>query len=114
MCRGSGDAPIRKKGGGRMTEERKARVRQIAGVLYGTVISEGGNLMLIEIPADLSGAASSMLGQGGFSGVIIGQSTRPARRRISDMQGNTVVCQEMDTTAFYTFRVELQTQQVAV
>jgi hypothetical protein len=82
---------------------RIIRLEQIAAALYGSVLSADGDVAA----ADLNGACSSMLGQSGFSGYIISQDCREAPRRIADMDGRTIVTDQMATQAFYRFKVHL-------
>jgi hypothetical protein len=110
---------------------RADRVRQIAESLFGRVHSSGTlefieedrrgiphdrsvDFVDVEIPADLAGAAAGMLGMGGFTAYITGQDARMAPRRITGMQGQTIVCEDEALTAFYSYRVELQPRAVAV
>jgi hypothetical protein len=60
--------------------ERVDRVRIIAHTLHGNVLDRDGDVVTIEVPADLSDACASMLGAGGFSAVIVGQNQRLAPR----------------------------------
>jgi hypothetical protein len=62
----------------------------------------------------MSASAAGMFGASGFSAIINGQSTRLAPRRVVNMQGGIVVCDEMTTMAFYTFKVDLKRQDVAI
>jgi hypothetical protein len=101
-------------------DARAARVAEIAKSLFGKALDREVvhieelvddevherdiDVMFCEIPADMAGAAASMFGTGGFSAVIVGQSTRLAPRRVVTMQNQTIVCPEMDTMAFYKFK----------
>jgi hypothetical protein len=78
---------------------RADRVRQIATALYGKILDRRVehieelvddeiqerdiDVMVIEVPADLLGAAMSMLGQGGFTFNIGKQSTRMAPHAVA-------------------------------
>jgi hypothetical protein len=55
-----------------------------------------------------------MFGMSGFTATIAGQTTRLAPRRATTMSGQTVVCDEMATTAFYLFKIDLAPHAVAV
>jgi hypothetical protein len=89
-------------------DARADRVRQIAESLFGKVLSRDGDTMRVEIPADMSGAAASMFGQGGFSACIVGQDARMKTRRLMDMDKRTVIDHAaQDLMAFYTFKVSL-------
>jgi hypothetical protein len=50
----------------------------------------------------------------GFFAIITGQRVGMAPRRITNMAGQTVVCDEQATMAFYTFRGDLAPRMVAV
>jgi hypothetical protein len=76
-------------------------------VIEDTPYDRSTEIMHVEIPADMTGADANMFGMSGFTAVIIGQDTRLAPRRIIDMDSRTIVCDELTTIAFYTFRVEL-------
>jgi hypothetical protein len=93
---------------------RADRIQQIAELLHGRVLARDGDAMWIEIPADVIGGALTPFGMGGFPAAIGKQSTRLAPRRIVNMVGHTVVCDEKVTTAFYGFKVSLQPHAVAV
>jgi hypothetical protein len=89
-------------------DPRADRVRQIAESLFGKVLDRDGAEMHVEIPADMSGAAASSFGQGGFSACIVGQTTRMETRRLMDMDKRTVFDHAaQDLMAFYTFKVQL-------
>jgi hypothetical protein len=84
-------------------DQRAERVRIIAHTLHGSVLDRDGHLMMVEIPADLLGAAMGMLSMGGF-GMPNGvgkQSTRMAPRRITTMQGAMVSGQDEALTAYH-------------
>lgn len=59
--------------------ERARRVQIICNTLYGSVLDQDDDVMHVEIPADLAGAAASLFGAGGFSAVIIGQTPEWSR-----------------------------------
>jgi hypothetical protein len=99
-----------------MTEQERAdltaradRVRAIAeNVAHGKVISREGDAMIVEVPADMSIGLNALWGQSGFSAIVIGQSTCLAPRRVTSMNGNTIVCDgDLVTTAMYHLRVDL-------
>ena len=103
-----------------MTEldTRAERVRQIAEQLYGNILDRDGDgdVMWCEIPADLCGAFTSMIGMNGLTPILKSQTTRPAHRRVVTTQGDTVVCsdQPMILMAYYRYTVDLQPHRVAV
>jgi hypothetical protein len=88
--------------------ERQRRVQIITNTLYGSVLDHDDDVMHVEIPADLAGAAASLFGAGGFSAVIIGQTTRMEPRRVLDLDKRTVIDHDAeDLMAFYSYRIEL-------
>lgn len=94
---------------------RADRVRQIAEQLHGNVLDRDGDTMRVEIPSDLSGAAASSFGRGGYSAVIVDQTTRMEPRRVLDMDKRTVVDHAaQDLMAFYTYRVDLHDRHAKV
>jgi hypothetical protein len=78
------------------------------------VLSRDGDVMQIEVPADMLGAATGLLGQGGFVFNIGNQRTDMAPRRITNMEGRTVVCDETALMAFYEIEVKLAPRTIAV
>jgi hypothetical protein len=98
-------------------DARADRVRQIAHTLYGRVLDRNRNKMVIEVPADLLGAAMNMLSMGGF-GMPDGvgkQTSRMATKRITGMSGQIVVCQgHEELMAFFSINVSLKTRDVRV
>jgi hypothetical protein len=94
---------------------RADRVKAIAEAVHGKVISRDRNTMLIEVPADTITGAVTLFGMGGFSATIGKQSTRLAPRRVIDMGGNTIVCEnDPVTTSFFTYTVDLRPHSAAV
>jgi hypothetical protein len=83
------------------------RVRQIAETLQGRVLGREGEIMRVEIPADLASGAATLFGMAGLTAVIVGQEVRMAPKRVTTTQYQTIVTDEQITQAFYTFKVEL-------
>ena len=93
---------------------RTDRVAQIASAVHGRVIGRTRNTMLIEVPADCMPGAVTLLGMSGFSATIGKQSTRFTERRVSDMNGNSVVCPgDLVTMAFYSYTIDLRSHAAA-
>jgi hypothetical protein len=65
-------------------------------------------------PRPIWSLPAGMFGMSGFPATIAGQTTRMAPRRVTAMQGVTVVCDEMATVAFYRFKIDLAPRDVAV
>jgi hypothetical protein len=80
------------------------------------VLDRDGHTMVIEIPADLLGAAMGMLSMGGF-GMPDGvgrRSTRMSPRRITTMEGTMVIGQDEALTAYDRVTVDLRPRDVKV
>ncbi|MGJ4888993.1 hypothetical protein ACQR1Y_12405 [Bradyrhizobium sp. HKCCYLRH3099] len=91
-----------------MTEERAEQVRRIAELAHGRVVARNDDVMTIEVPADVSIGLHRLWGQGGFAVQFRGQTTRAAPRRVTNTNGQTIVCEgDLVTTAFYTLDVQL-------
>jgi hypothetical protein len=95
-------------------DTRAERVRAIVTSLHGKVLDRQDDVMTVEVPADIMGGFTTLAGMGGFSAILQKQSTKMAPRRIVNISGQVVVCDEMVTTAFYSFKVSLQPHHVAV
>ena len=68
----------------------------------------------IEVPADMYPSCMVMLGQAGF--VVAGtggQELRRVQKRVTNMAGDVVLCDEKTTMAFYTITVRLAKRRVA-
>jgi hypothetical protein len=87
--------------------DREARVRQITEGNFGRVVGRTGNIMTVEIPADVSIGLYPIWGEAGLTPIFIGQETRLAVRRVPGVGGVVVVCDDMVTTAFYRFEINL-------
>jgi hypothetical protein len=70
---------------------RADRVRAIAVSVHGRVIGRAGNVVEIEIPADVVPGLGALWGMGGFNPIFRSQDTHLAPRRVTTMQGHTVV-----------------------
>ena len=87
-------------------EQKAERVRQIVNANFGTVRDRNGDIMHVELPSDLSIAAP--WGQIGLVACVTGQRTGMAERRVTAMNGATVVCNgDFVTQAYFTLRVRL-------
>jgi hypothetical protein len=97
-------------------DARADRVRIIAHTLHGSVLDRDGHLMTVEIPADLLGAAMSMLSMGGFGmpDGVGSQSTRMAPRRITTMSGAMVIGQDEALTAYHRIAVDLRPRDAKI
>jgi hypothetical protein len=90
-------------------EARADRVRAVTEANFGKVISRDGDVMTIEVPADIAPGLATIWGMGRFVAIFIGQTTRPAPRRIITMQDRVVACDDLPvTTAFYRYRIDLE------
>jgi hypothetical protein len=88
-------------------DARAERVRAIAEGNSGTVIKRGGDIMEIEVPADIASGLASILGEDGISIIFVGQRKRLSHCRVIDMNGHTIVRHQMVTTAFYRYEIDL-------
>jgi hypothetical protein len=94
-------------------DHRADRVRIIAHTLHGSVLDRDGHLMMVEIPADLLGAAMGMLSMGDFGmpDGVGAQSARMAQRRVAGMSGQIIRCDDEEAlTAFHKLDVDLMPQ----
>ena len=95
-------------------KDRADRVKAIVERNFGRILSRDGDVMRIETPADLAPGLAGTFGLGGFVPIFMGQSIRQAPRRVTDMQGNTIVCDnDMLTTAFYRYDIDLRPRDTA-
>jgi hypothetical protein len=95
--------------------ERERRVTIICNTLFGSVISRDGDTMVIQVPADMIGAAGRMLGMGGFTWNFGKQSTRMTTKRITGNQGQTIVCDGFEELmALYQINVNLTPRDAKV
>jgi hypothetical protein len=89
-------------------DTRAERVRQITEGNHGKVLGREGDVMTIEVPADVAIGLNAVWGMGKFSTQFLGCETRLAPRRVFDADHHTVVCHgDMVTTSFYKFHVYL-------
>jgi hypothetical protein len=82
-------------------DERAARVKVIAEMLHGSVLSREGDAMTVEVP-DCLGGVLGLLGQGGFIFNVGRQTTKMAR------------CSEEVTTAFMGVNIDLAPRDAKV
>jgi hypothetical protein len=88
---------------------RADRVKAIAEWVHGKVIDRAGTIMTVEIPADVAPGLAGIWGTGGFNPIFRSQDTHLAPRRIVNMRGHTVVCEnDMVTTAYYRYEIDLR------
>jgi hypothetical protein len=89
---------------------RADRVKAIAECVGGKVLDRNGDTVRIEIPADTAPPGLVTLwGEGGFVPIFKSQDTRLASRRITNMQGQTVICEgDLITASFYRYTVDLR------
>jgi hypothetical protein len=90
--------------------ERKRRVEIIANTFHGKVLSRDDTTRTVhvEIPANAVSVAAVAFGQAKLSAVIVGQDQRMVPRRVTTMQGHTVIDPDaMDLMTFYRYRIEL-------
>jgi hypothetical protein len=83
-------------------DERAARVKVIAEMLHGSVLSREGDAMTVEVAADCLGGALGLLGQGGFIFNVGRQTTKMAP------------CSEEVTTAFMGVNIDLAPRDAKV
>ena len=74
---------------------RADRVQATTEAVHGRVIGRTRNTMQIEVPADCTAGAVTLLGMGGFSAILGKQSTRLAERRVVDTNGNTALFRDL-------------------
>jgi hypothetical protein len=88
---------------------RAERVRAVVEGAHGRVTAQRRNHMEFELPADVSGSTLPMLTMSGLRPVHRDQTTRLAPRRVTDLQGSIVLCDnDLVTTAFYRYSVDLR------
>jgi hypothetical protein len=83
------------------------RVTYIATANHGQVLGRVGDVVTLEIPADVSIGLAAVWGQAGFVPIFVGKRTRLSHCRVIDMNGHTIVRHQMVTTAFYRYTVDL-------
>jgi hypothetical protein len=94
---------------------RAERAKAIAESLFGRVISRDRHTMVIEVPADLFGAAGRSLGMGGFTWNIGPQSTRMATKRMTGGQDQFIICHgHQELMAYFEINVDLTPRDVKV
>ena len=69
------------------------------------MIKREGNIMEIEVPADIASGLATIWGEDGFSSIFVGQRTRLSHCRVIDMNGHTIVRHRMVTTAFSLYTI---------
>lgn len=90
-------------------KERADRVRAIVEANHGKVIDRTGDIVTVEVPADVAPGMWAIWGMARFNPIFDSQDTRLAPRRITNMHGHTIVCDnDMVTTAFYRYTVDLR------
>jgi hypothetical protein len=80
-------------------EARADRVRALIEANFGSVLERNGDVMLIEVPADISLPIAGLIWIGGRSGT--------AKRRIKAMNGTFVELPEEETMSFWRYRIDL-------
>ena len=88
-------------------DARANRARAIAEGNHGRVISRDGDVMTVEVPADISPSPGAIWSEGGFSCTFAGRRRRISHCRVIDMNGHTIVRHQMVTTAFYRYAINL-------
>jgi hypothetical protein len=86
---------------------RAQRVTDIVNANHGNILSSDGNIMMIEVPADIAPGLGAIWGEGGFSRIFAGQRRRISHCRVIDMNGYTIVRHQMVATAFYRYTIDL-------
>ena len=74
---------------------------------FGHVVGRPGDVVTIEIPADVSVGLNAVWGLGGFSAVVTGPTTKLAPRRVNGMNGTIVCDNDPVTTAVYVISIDL-------
>ena len=88
-------------------DARANRARAIAEGNHGRVISRDGDVMTVEMPADIAPSPGAIWSEGGFSYTFAGRRRRISHCRVIDMNGHTIVRHQMVTTAFYRYTIDL-------
>src|SRR5262245_17158725 len=86
---------------------RAARVRLVVQGHHGRVLHRDGDVMTIEVPADVSPGLARIWGEGGFSCIFAGRRRRISHCRVIDMNGHTIVRHQLVTTTFYRYTIDL-------
>jgi hypothetical protein len=71
------------------------------------VIDRVGDMMMFEVPADVSSSLNAFWRMSGLVAVPAGQRKHRAPRRITDMNGNVVACNDKVITTFETYTIDL-------
>jgi hypothetical protein len=96
---------------GGLSKKPAPALRIIGG---GKVINRTGNILTVTVRADAAPGLMNLWAGGGFVPIFKSMDTRLAPRRITNMQGQTVVCEgDMVTTAFMRYDVDLRRKTVA-
>jgi hypothetical protein len=94
------------------TAEISARADRVAAIVegnYGKVLNRAGNIVVVEIPADIAVGMAPVWGMAGFIPIFRSQDTHLAERRVVDMNGHTTICKgDWITMAYYRFDVDLR------
>jgi 1-deoxy-D-xylulose 5-phosphate reductoisomerase len=86
----------------------RIETRAVLGRNHGRVVTREGDVMTIEVPADVAIGLAAIWGEAGINPVFIGCDTRQAERRVFDAKGHTIVCGgDMVTTTMNKYRVYL-------
>ncbi len=87
---------------------RADRVRSIVEGNFGKIIKRVDNIMEIELPADIAIGLAAVWGMAGFIPAYKGQTTESAPRRVTDMNGDVIVCENDPVrTAYYRYWIDL-------
>jgi hypothetical protein len=88
-----------------------ARAQHIKAVVeghQGTIIKCDGEHLIFELPADIAPGLAAVWGQSGILPIFQGQRTRLAACRVTDANGNVIVCPDIPvTTVFFRYNVDL-------
>jgi hypothetical protein len=85
-------------------EQRANRVRALVEGNFGSILERKGDVMTVEVPADIS-----LPWMGEYLAVYMGMRTGTAERRVSDINGNPVVCVgDWVTQNYFRYEIDLR------